>query len=79
MSWLSEAAALVNAILGHIPMMNKKYVHDSKLVEQLQQFQKQNADILAKYNELMKRMEDQDIDSSEDLQRFDRKEAYLFN
>ncbi|CAF1159430.1 unnamed protein product [Adineta steineri] len=75
MSWLSGAAALVNAILGNIPMMNKKYVHDPKLVEQLQQFQKQNADILAKYNELIKRMENQDIDSFEDLQRFDRKGA----
>lgn len=53
----------------------KEYVQDPKLIEQLAEFQRQNAQLLAQFQELSKRIADQEIESFEDLQKFDKKAA----
>lgn len=45
------------------------------MLEQLAEFQRQNAQLLAQFQELSKRIHDQDIESFEDLQKFDKKAA----
>jgi small GTP-binding protein len=61
--------------LGNTHEVVREYVQDPELVAQLNEFQKQNAALLAKYEELVKRMEDQQIETFEDLQKFDQKGA----
>ena len=48
---------------------------DPRLLEQLAEFHKQNGAIMAKYDALLAQMKSQEIDSFEDLQRFDQKAA----
>ena len=61
--------------LGNTHEVVREYVQDPQLVQQLAEFQKQNAQLFAQFQELSKRIHDQDIDTFEDLQKFDKKGA----
>lgn len=61
--------------LGNTHEVVREYVQDPQLVQQLADFQKQNAELLAQFQELSKRIHDQEIETFEDLQKFDRKGA----
>ncbi|CAF1420850.1 unnamed protein product [Didymodactylos carnosus] len=52
-----------------------KEVADPKLLAELQEYRKQNAALLQQYKDLIKKLEEQNIDSFEDLEKFDKKGA----
>ena len=60
--------------LGHTKVQ-KEYVQDPALVKQLQEFQVQHAHLLQEFEKLRQRIDDQKIESFEDLQRYDQKGA----
>ncbi|CAF4170038.1 unnamed protein product [Rotaria sp. Silwood2] len=52
-----------------------RYVTDPALLNELQAYRKQNEDLMNKYAELVQKIQDQDIDSFEDLEKYDAKAA----
>jgi GTP-binding protein EngB required for normal cell division len=61
--------------LGNTHEVVREYVQDPQLIQQLADFQKQNAELLAQFQELSLRIDSQQIESFEDLQKFDKKGA----
>lgn len=60
---------------GNTHEVRREYVQDPKLIEQLAAITRQNSDLVAKFEELSRRMQEQEIDSFEDLAKFDKKAA----
>jgi hypothetical protein len=63
--------------LGNTHEVVREYVQDPKLLEQLAEFQRQNVQLLSQFQNLTQRINDQEIESFEDLENLIKKELML--
>jgi len=61
--------------LGHTHEVVREYVQDPAILKQLKEYQQQNANLLQQFDKLRQDMANQNIESFEDLQRYDQKGA----
>ena len=68
-------SSLKSVYLGNAEEVVRQTVQDPRLLELLEQFRRQHAEILRKYEALMAQLKDEQIDSFDDLEKFDKKKA----